>query len=53
MKKYFKEYKTTIQGVLGFAAVGFYWCNMISTEQVVTALGVCTSLGLIGSKDVV
>ena len=51
MKRNLMNYKTTIPALLAIIAVGLYWFDVITQEQLTTGVTLFTTLGLIGAKD--
>lgn len=51
MKKYIKNYKTSIPGLLAFVAVGLMWKGYITAEQLTIGIATLSGLGLLGAKD--
>jgi hypothetical protein len=51
IKSAIKNYKTTIPAIIGLTCVGLYLGKVIDGTQLTTAIGVLTSIGLLGAKD--
>jgi len=52
MEKYFKNYKTSVPGLLILLALGGYLLGYIDKEKLEVAIGIFASLGFIGARDV-
>ncbi len=46
-----KNFKTNLVGIVIFVLLGFYFFNLITTEQFITATGFLIGIGFFAAKD--